>query len=249
MSLPKPYYQDNAVTLYHGECMDMLGSIADCDAIITDPPYEETSLEWDQWPAGWPSLISRSSTQLWCFGSFRMFMEKAPEFAEWKLAQDIIWEKQNGSGLRNDRFRRVHELAAHFYQGKWEDLYHDTPRVPAPPGSFKKPLKRSTKPQHFGGLSAGNYSYGEDRLQRSVIKANNCHRYANHPTQKPVSIVAPLISYSVPPGGLVLDPFAGSGTTGRVAKDTGRRAILIEKKESNCEIIACRMSQEVLALS
>jgi len=62
-------------------------------------------------------------------------------------------------------------------------------------------------------------------------------------TQKPEDIVAPLLQYSVPPGGLVVDCFAGSGTTGAVARKTGRRAILIEKRESQCQAIAARLAQ------
>jgi site-specific DNA-methyltransferase (adenine-specific) len=78
---------------------------------------------------------------------------------------------------------------------------------------------------------------------RSVIQANNCHGYAVNETQKPEAIVAPLMQYSVPEGGLVIDCFAGSGTTLAVAKKTGRRAIGIEKRESQCRAIVERLAQ------
>lgn len=53
-----PYYQDNAVTLYHGRFEDVLPTLdIKADLIVTDPPYGETSLAWDRWPKGWPSIV------------------------------------------------------------------------------------------------------------------------------------------------------------------------------------------------
>jgi site-specific DNA-methyltransferase (adenine-specific) len=68
-----------------------------------------------------------------------------------------------------------------------------------------------------------------------------------HPTQKPIVLMQWVLGLC--PAGLVLDPYMGSGTTLRAAKDTGRRAIGIEIDESYCEIAAKRLSQEVLALA
>lgn len=247
-SLPKPYYQDNAVTLYHGDCREIIPLLGRFDAVITDPPYQETSLKWDRWVNGWPGMLVDRADQLWCFGSMRMFWDRRSEFNDWKLAQDLVWEKQNGSGLSADRFRRVHELSLHFYRGEWGNLRHETPRTAGTPRR-NAPLRRSGKPQHFGGTEQGaGYDYTDERLQRSVIFAKNSHSNSLHPTEKPVSVVRDLITYSVPAGGVLLDPFSGSGTSGRAAKDTGRRAVLIEGEERFCEISALRMSQEVLAL-
>ena len=66
-----------------------------------------------------------------------------------------------------------------------------------------------------------------------------------HPTQKPLGLMRWCIE-KVDVGGIILDPFAGSGTTGRAAKDLGRKCILIECEERYCEIAAKRMAQEVL---
>ena len=69
-----------------------------------------------------------------------------------------------------------------------------------------------------------------------------------HPTVKPLSLMKYLITLAAPPGAVILDPFMGSGTTLRAAKDLGRKAIGIEIEERYCEIAANRLAQEVLTL-
>jgi site-specific DNA-methyltransferase (adenine-specific) len=204
-----PFYNDESVVLYHGNALEIMPALDRVDAIVTDPPYAVTHLEWDRWPAGWPALASRITDQLWCFGSLRMFLERAADFAGWRLAQDVVWEKHNGSNSAADRFRRVHELAASHYVSK----------------------------------------DGGPRHMRSVIRAKSCHGYATNETQKPEAIVTPLVAFSVPPGGVVLDPFAGSGTTLVVARQTGRRAIGIELRREQCEDVVRRLAQIDLGLS
>ncbi len=64
-----------------------------------------------------------------------------------------------------------------------------------------------------------------------------------HPTEKPIGILDPLIRYACPPGGTVLDPFAGSGSTLVAARDSGRKAVGIEASEAYCAAIANRLAQ------
>jgi site-specific DNA-methyltransferase (adenine-specific) len=83
---------------------------------------------------------------------------------------------------------------------------------------------------------------------RSVIDVSNEHGKAFHPTQKPLGILAPLIEYSVPRGGIVLDPFLGSGSTGIAAKLLGRHYIGCELDPACVQMQEARTRQPGLML-
>lgn len=241
----KPYYEDESVTLYHGDWRELIAPDFRADLIVTDPPYGETSLEWDRWPDGWPALAARHSDSMWCFGSMRMFLDRRDEFADWRLSQDIVWEKHEGSGFATDRFRRVHEFATHWYRGEWGLVHHDTPRTDRI-GADKGRVVRRAHIAHTGTI--GNQPYVDDgsRLVRSVLYQPSMHGKAINETEKPVPIVEPLIQYGCPPGGLVLDLHAGSCSTLVAARNLGRRAVGYEVRESQCEEAAKRLAQGVL---
>lgn len=246
------YYEDDQVTLHLGDCRELvpaLGLTADC--VIADPPYQETSLTWDRWPDGWPKVLTEAARSMWCFGSLRMFLDRRDEYSDWKLSQDIVWEKQNGTGFSTDRFKRVHEFAVHWYRGDWSAVFHDTPRVQVGVSERDRSIKQGAgHARHMGKIGdRGAWTDDGSRLMRSVIRAANMWRKgAIHPTQKTVGILEPLIKYACPPGGTVLDPFAGSGSTAIVARMSGRKAVLIEADERYCEAIARRLDQGVLQL-
>lgn len=243
-----PYYSDDLVTLYLGDCREVLpvlGVTADC--IVADPPYGETSLPWDRWQDGWLDDAAEVTRSLWCFGSLRMFIDRREDWG-WKLSQDVIWEKHNGSGFAVDRFKRVHEIITHWYRGDWASIYHKTPTTP---DAVRREIGyRKVQPAHTGtiGEGPGDYSTqdGGPRLARSVIYVRSMNHRAIHPTEKPVGILDPLITYACPPGGLVVDPFAGSGSTLEAARGSGRRAIGIEASERYIELAARRLSQQVI---
>lgn len=243
----KPYYEDSAVALYLGKMEDLLPELGEIykrfDACLTDPPYGETSLAWDRWPTGWPELVARHTNSMWCFGSFRMFTEWWLDFADagWNLSQDVVWEKHNGTGFAADRFKRVHELAVHFYQGAWGEVHHEAVREDYH-GPDKHARARTSRTPHTGEIGAHNYVDDGRRMVRSVIKAQSV-RGGLHPTEKPPVILARLIEYSTVEGGLVLDPFAGSASTLLTARTLGRRAIGIEANEEYCERAAKRLSE------
>lgn len=221
-------------TLFLGDCLEILPTLGKVDAVVTDPPYGVTSLEWDKRVSGWPDLLDSSC--LWCFGSMRFFM--AQQFAGWNYAQEIVWEKHNGSIFHADRFRRVHEFAVQFYRGDWSGLYKSPVFTQ---DATAKTVRRKQRPAHSGHIEASSYVSmdGGPRMQRSVIYARSCHGFAEHPTQKPVEIIQPLVEYSCPVGGTVLDPFMGSGTAGVVCAGMDRSFVGVEIDERYFDV-ACR---------
>ena len=248
---PEPYYTDDTVTLYLGDCREVLPVLGvDADLVLADPPYGETSLAWDRWPDGWLTSAAEIASSLWCFGSMRMFLLHGMEFAAagWKLSQDIVWEKHNGSGFAADRFKRVHESIVHWYRGEWSELFRE---VQTTPDATKRTVRRRTRPAHTGVIGNGEYSTqgGGPRLMRPVLQVRSMHGRALHPTEKPLGILEPLIRYACPPGGLVVDPFAGSGSTLDAARQAGRRAVGIEANERYAELAKRRLEQLTLEVS
>ena len=239
----KPFYEHAGIVIYHGDCREILPQLPKVDAVITDPPYGETVLEWDARCEGWLNLISASC--LWCFGSFRFFLAALNEFQSWKFGQEVIWEKQNGSGFCTDRFNRVHEMAVHWYKGAWADQRREVPKVSLPVWQPSHRVKQRKPTPHRGSIGSAPYQDDGSRYERSVLRVPNCWPNAVHPTQKPTELIERLVSYSVPEDGTILDPFMGSGTTLVAAKNLGRKAIGIEIEEKYCEIAAKRLAQEV----
>lgn len=245
MTQPRPYWHDpdTGLQLFLGDMREILPSLGvQADLILADPPYAETSLEWDRWPDGWPTIAAKTSNSMWCFGSMRMFLDRVSEFADWKLSQDYVWEKHNGSGFTRDRFRRVHETATHWYRGHWASIHHDVPRYPTEFDPKDRSVSASAaRVPHTGTIGAHRYEDDGLRLARSVQRVPSV-RGGLHPTEKPLSLLERMIRYACPPGGLVVDPFMGSGSTLDAARLSGRRAIGIEARADYCEAAARRLS-------
>jgi site-specific DNA-methyltransferase (adenine-specific) len=237
--------------IIEGDCLEIMPTLeaGSIDAVITDPPYGMTSLWWDKTVEGWldeAARVLKPWGSVWMFGNLRSIM--ALSLGDWKLAQDVIWEKPNGSNFHTDRFRRVHEIVIHLYRGRWEDIYK-SPRVTMDARRLK--MRREATTPHIGGRPGTTYERknGGPRIMRSVLHVSSCHGYAVHPTQKPVALLTPLVEYSCPPGGVVLDPFAGSGSVGVSAESCGRSAILIEKEPLYVDAMRKRLANVQLGLT
>ncbi|HYF73560.1 MAG TPA: site-specific DNA-methyltransferase [Nocardioides sp.] len=240
------YFEDEFVRLYCGRLNDVLPVInVTADLVLTDPPYGETSIEWDRWPEGWPTLVAQYAPAMWMFGSARMFDEWRDDIlgGGWKFSHDIVWRKPHAStGGVTDRFLRSHEHARHYYLGKWSEVYHEQQRVFVGVGKRTTTQRQATGKKWHGHRNASEWTDDGTRAMLTVLESPSV-RGGIHPTEKPTGILEPLIQYGCPPGGLVLDPFAGSGSTLVAARATGRRAVGIELRPEQCEATAKRLAQ------
>lgn len=212
-----------------GDCRTALAGHAPFDLLIADPPYGDTSLGWDRRCSGWIEAaggLLRPTGSMWVFGSMRFFLDHGPQFgaAGWRYAQDVIWEKHNGSAFHADRFKRVHEAIVQFYRADaaWGDVFNDVQNTA---DATARTIRRKRRPPHTGHIDAASYESqdGGPRIMRSVIYMRSAHGRAIHPTEKPDSLIEVLIRTSCPAGGLVGDLFAGSGAAGEAAMHAGRR--------------------------
>ena len=218
----KPYYDDgNGIVIYHGDCREILPHLEPVDLVLTDPPY---GINQDRGMGG---------------GGYDGFGKGAKRTPK---AYAGMWDR---SRPNDDTLRlviRAGRLAivwgGNFFSG-----------VLAPSGKWLVWDKEQTMPTYsdceLAWTSLPGNSVKQFRYNGSGLMAIEKDRV--HPTQKPVALIKWCISLA-PSAQTILDPFMGSGTTLRAAKDLGRKAIGIEIEEKYCEIAVKRLAQEVLAL-
>jgi site-specific DNA-methyltransferase (adenine-specific) len=217
----KPYYQDDLVTIYHGDCREWM---PEADVIVTDPPY---GIGWQQHGGGvngksrgtrrHAGIVGDTDTSArdavlglfpWTpaavFGSWR-----APFPAD--VRQVLVYQKSPDAGLMGSVTGFRTDSDPIFLVGPW-------------------PVR-----------TVRWSSVLVSRIGLPTLQAGR-----SHPHAKPVDVMARLIE-AAPPG-TILDPFMGSGSTLVAAKSLGRKSIGIEIEERYCEIAAQRCSQEVLGL-
>lgn len=95
------------------------------------------------------------------------------------------------------------------------------------------------EPCLYGWKGTGHKWYN-DRSQTTVLEFDRPKRNEEHPTMKPIPLFAYLMTNSTKPGDLVLDPFAGSGTTLICAEQLGRRCYTMELDQHYCDVVIAR---------
>lgn len=193
----KPYYSENGIEIYHGDCRESLPSLPPVDLVLTDPPYKgfdgERGRNWVYVPLETVPLPDVRQFVFWSA------MEPFPL----SFTAVHIWHKPNG-------------LSAEYYE-----------RV------FERNGQKVCKVWRVAAINS------------QVVAQMTDDIYTDHPTQKPLRLIKSILSLDA--AQTILDPFMGSGTTLRAAKDLGRKAIGIEIEERYCEIAANRLRQEVLS--
>jgi site-specific DNA-methyltransferase (adenine-specific) len=216
------YYQDDLVTLYHGDCLEIT-EWTRADVLVTDPPY---GIAWSR-PAWWSGKPGGSVhagikndvnpevrdfvLELWEDKPWAMF--GSPLLVAPKSKQVLVWQKPSNAGIFGTiaGFRR-----------DWEAIF-------------------------LGGSLGSSKAERSSILKSNAGSINSYLNGRGHPHTKPIDLMEDLIQAM--PDGLLADPFAGSGSTLLAARNLGKKIIGVELDESYCELIAKRLSQSAFDFS
>ena len=223
----KPYYSDSAVTLYHGDCREILPALAVADHVITDPPYDAKThagartstrddvkalgIDFDPIDAGVICPVLLASAKRWVVAFCAL-----EQVGAYRDAAGASW-------VRSGTWHRV---------GGTPQFTGDRPAQGCEGIAI---MHAPGRKRWNGGGKQGHYVCNIERMERQ------------HPTQKPEPLMLALVLDFTDAGDLICDPFAGSGTTLAVAKRLGRRAVGIELDERYAEVAAKRLARTTLA--
>lgn len=241
----KLYYRDDAASLWHGDCADMLTSTNGVALVLTDPPYNVSAR----------AVGGRANTTIGRVprkdGTMR---EIVRDFGDW----DHDWDPASFCSLVGGTLRDggslvsfTSEFLFHAYLKtalEHRALLYWRKSNPAP--NFRKQIVRAIEMAVWqtkgGGWTFNAGGYRPNVWDGPIINGYTCentHEQRWHPTQKPEWLIAEWVKLFSNEGDLVADYFAGSGTTLAVCKQMGRLAIGCEISEKYCEVIALRLER------
>ena len=236
------YYQDENVTLYHGDCREVLPSVT-ADSLITDPPYaiqkNGEMLGFAPEKGDWGGKGSHS----------RGYADHDPvAFAElmgeaFGMAHDAL--PSGATGIAFCGNRTFHQMVTQIEAVGFQPLdvlvfasqgVAKTTTTLAPGHEIASLFRKAGSPRHLN----------PDWKRSNRFDIRKPRQDIDHPTPKPVTWMEVAVGLASDVGDVVLDPFAGSGATLRAAVNLGRKAIGVEMDERYCEVIAKRMDQYAL---
>lgn len=216
----KPYYSDDLVTLYHGDCLEV-GAWLDADVMVTDPPYG-IAYRSGTMPGG-----RKSQTEQRDIESDATVEVRDAVLAAWGSRPAIVfgsWRAPRPAGT-------THRLIWH--------------KARTEAGARRLPWFSADEEIYvLGGGFGGNPEQSVYATTEIRAGAHGEVAKISHPTPKPVGLLERLIAKC--PEGVIAEPFAGSGSTLLAARNLGRKAIGVELDERYCEIAARRLSQDTL---
>lgn len=272
----KPYYEADGITIYHGDCREVLTAswwldVETIDLTVTSPPYDTLrtygghSWDFEATALALWNVTGPGGVVVWVVGDeTKNGSESGTSFYQalyfkntigFRLHDTMIYQKDSCPFPETNRYYPAFEYMFVFSKGapKTTYLLRDKRNV------WARSLLTSTQRNKDSSLkkSHGNrkHVFPELGIRTNVWKyspgfgkSSNEKIAHEHPAIFPYTLAADHIRSWSNPGDLILDPFMGSGTTLRAAKDLGRKAIGIEIEEKYCEIAAKRLAQMVLPL-
>jgi DNA modification methylase len=251
----KPYYEDESVKIFRGDCRDVLPTLDIVDHVLTDPPYARDVYQRLRSPnthkgSGTParmgirnhqySSVSIEKLAAGAIGSINeMLSVVALEIARltrrWALVFSDAESIQTWRGQLESAGMRYVRTGAWFKPDPMPQFSGDRPAVGFEPCT----ICHAQGPMRWnGGGSAATWTYG-------TVKKNR----PDHPCPKPIGLMLELVNLFSDPDETILDPFVGSGTTLVAAKQLGRKGIGIEVDEKFCEVAAERLRAATRQLS
>jgi site-specific DNA-methyltransferase (adenine-specific) len=224
----KPYYERDGIVLLHADCLDILPTLDTVDVLMSDPPYSEAShLMHDagkRWAQEQDGLQRAVMTFAHVDGEYLDRLLALAPVTRWAV---FTMDERLSAWLRMNPPRGWKYVRTGLWvkPGSMPQFTGDRPAM----GYEPVVIMHTTggRMRWNGGGKAGIWTFSPVR--------------GVHPTEKPLGLYEALVADFTDPGELILDPFAGSGTTGVAAFNLGRRAILIEREEKYCEVAAKRL--------
>lgn len=234
----KPYYDEDGIVIYHGDCREVLPRLEAVDHVITDPPYAEYVHAKARTNPGYDkAAIHMPACRYLNFDS----LDDSVRGEVGTLIAQIVkrWALVFSDLESTEKWREALRPLEYVRTGIWRKLNGAPQFTGDRPAVGCEAITICHPPGRKRWNGGGHQAFWEYPISHAVTRF--------HTAMKPLALMADLVGRFTDPGELILDPFMGSGTTLRAAKDLGRRAIGIEIEEKYCEVAAKRLSQRVLA--